>query len=266
MTETKEAAGSVAEAALAAMGDAAPSTPTPESAPAPTEAPSVPLHTETESLLEGAAKLDPIPTEAPSETPAPTPAPSEAPGETPAPSPAPTEAPATEPAKYEFQLPEGVTADQESMTAYTGLLAENGISSEVGQKLIDMHIATIQQYANNSLAEQHKAFAEVRKGWREQVLADEEIGGAGHQTAMSAIARMRDLFVPKEEKAAFDEFLRITGAGDHPAFLKAFHRAARFFDEPSVPAQRGSPPPQPKTPANRRAVLYDHPTSNRTGR
>ena len=76
-------------------------------------------------------------------------------------------------------------------------------------------------------------------------MADPILGGSGHQTAMGAIARMRDRFVAEADRPAFETFLRVTGAGDHPQFLKLLHNVSRAYDEPALP------PPNPKpTPTN----------------
>ena len=59
----------------------------------------------------------------------------------------------------------------------------------------------------------------------------------------------------------------MTGAGDNPAILKAFHGFARFFDEPA-PLEGHINPPKDigGKPASRRARMYDHPSSaKRTG-
>lgn len=274
----------------AAPGGNAPATPGAETAPAaPVEAapaasfeqPAFTPHTEVKTLLEGAGAPEPVvetKPEAKPEEPVVEAKPEEqkpveeAKAEEARPEEKPVEA-TPEPITYpEFKLPEGIVADPEKVSALTAILGEHRIAPEVGQKLVDLHSASLKQFADATLANQHKAFAEVREGWRKNVLADPQIGGAGHQTAIQAIARMRDAFVsdakpttPKyaADMAAFNDFLAVTGAGDHPAFLKFIHNVARKLDEPRLP------PPDPKpTKANgvdpnlnRRQRLYDNPTS-----
>ncbi len=163
-----------------------------------------------------------------------------------------TQAPATvqiQPVTYDdFKLPEGVIPVEGQMEAFKGLVGKYGIPQEAAQQIIDMHINSIKQYDQSSaqltLQQQHRAFAETRKAWRTAVLSDEQLGGSGHQTAMGAVARMRDLFVPEKDRAEFDNFMRITGAGDHPAFLRLLHNAARRFDEPKYPPADAKPVPQ----------------------
>ena len=54
---------------------------------------------------------------------------------------------------------------------------------------------------------------------------------------------MRDQLVHPSDMPAFNEFLRTTGAGDHPMFLKLLHNASRYLDEGAAPANAGAPPP-----------------------
>ena len=87
--------------------------------------------------------------------------------------------------------------------------------------------------------------------------------GAGHQTAIAAIVRMRDLLVPENERAEFTEMLNVTGVGSWPPFLRMLYRSAEIFDEPPMPAPGGKPPKDAhiQSPTGKFALLHDHPTS-----
>jgi hypothetical protein len=218
---------------------------------APPETPVAPvLHTDTPTLLEAAGK--------PAETPQTAEAASAAPA-------TPTPAPRT----YEaFTFPEGITADDKQLATYQDIAGRHNLDQETAQSLLNMHTGSLKQYAENLLSEQHRVFGETRKAWRDSVMGDEELGGAGHQTAMAAVARMRDLLVPAERMAAFNDMLRMTGVGDHPEFNRLLHAAARFFDEPAAPTIVAQPSPDRggnagRGAGSRRGVLYDHPSSNR---
>ena len=143
-----------------------------------------------------------------------------------------------------------------------------------GQKLLNMHNDALVAYDAAKNAEQHRAFNAMRRDWQTAAMADPEIGGSGHETAMRAIARMRDQFVSSakpgtaqyaKDTAEFNEALRITGAGDHPAILKVFHNVAQMFDEPRLPPSNPNPPPGNGPRPNGKTVLYDNPRSS-TGR
>lgn len=169
--------------------------------------------------------------------------------------------------ELKFEMPEQLKATKTDDPLYTGFIGAVAEATKnpqtAGQTLLKLHTDAMQQFAEQTLANQHKAFNETRDSWRTQVMADQEIGGAGHQTSMKAIARMRDMMVPEAERPAFNEFLRITGAGDHPQFLKLLHRASRYFDEPGLPPENPKPPADIGKQNGRGAkVLYDHPRSS----
>ncbi|MGC1300577.1 MAG: hypothetical protein WA869_36580, partial [Alloacidobacterium sp.] len=171
---------------------------------------------------------------------------------------------AAPPVYTSFELPEGLSLDAEKMTAYTGVLGKYNLPQEAGQELMNMHAEAMQTYADHMMREQHRIFAETRENWTRQVMADPELGGAGHQTAMGAIARMRDLLVSEPDRPAFEEFLRVTGAGDHPAFLKVLHKVARYFDEPAMPPPNAKPTKTNGMAPNKRGLYGNSPpTLNR---
>jgi hypothetical protein len=172
--------------------------------------------------------------------------------------PKPVEPPAPEPVVLEpivypeWKLPEGIQPDKEALGKYSEILGEHRIAPEVGQALLDKHTEAMRQYAEHLSREQHRVFGETRANWNKEIMADPELGGAGHQTAMGAIARMRDRFISsakpgtdqyKSDESAFNQFLAITGAGDHPQFHKMLHRIAAVLDEPRLPPPNAGPVP-----------------------
>lgn len=164
---------------------------------------------------------------------------------------------------YKYELPASIKLDDMHRTELHSVLDAYRADPSNVQPLIDLHNKTMEDFAAQTRREQYKVFNETRAGWRKEVLADEEIGGSGHQTAMGAIARMRDLFVPEKDRPAFDEFLRVTGAGDHPSFLRMVHNSARYFDEPAPPPPNPKPSPSNGAKPGKGGVrdLYTHPTS-----
>lgn len=232
----------------------------------PVSPPSQPTHpAEVPSLLEtlGEKKEEPKPVEPPKvEVKADAPA-AEAPKPTEEAKPAeldvkPLVEQAVAPVEWKFELPSTLKADDARMTRFTGILDNILVPKEgetrvhAGQRLIDLHNEAMTTYAEQVRADQIKAFNDTRAEWRKQVMADAQIGGAGHQTALGAIARMRDLTIsdarpgtPQYDADAkeFNDFLRVTGAGDHPAYLRQLHRFARFLDEPPAPAAIPKPTP-----------------------
>ena len=184
----------------------------------------------------------------------------------------PPEAPkVAEPAKPEavdyfkdVKVPEAVTLKDEQRGELAGAfdaLRSGDLTGGV-QKLLDLHNQTMTQVVEDIRRQQYSTFNDTRKKWAGEIAADPEMGGSGFETSKRAVARMRDLLVPEADQKQFNEFLRVTGAGDHPAFFRMMIRAARFFDEPRMPPPNPKPPPNiGKRPGGRNAAdLYPNTT------
>ncbi|HQT65358.1 MAG TPA: hypothetical protein PLO16_12680 [Acidocella sp.] len=230
--------------------------------PAAPAAPEFTPHTDTPSLLQGVGAepvvktpaaepvADPAATVEPTKPEEPKPGdPAATTTEPLAPEPA-----APEPITYpEFTLPDGLVPDPTIMGKYTETLGKYGVKPEAAQELLNMHAEAFKTYQAQTLAAQHEAFGKMREQWRNQVMSDPQLGGSGHQTAMGAVARMRDMLVSNaklgseqyvKDTKELNDFLATTGAGDHPVFLRMLHRAARYLDEAAMP------PPNPGVPPN----------------
>ena len=230
-----------------------PKTETPPESAAPEAPPELRAHTETPTLLEQV-------TEAPK---------AEA-GEPPQ-----TE---TRQAYEPFTLPDGLALDQGRITeAANALFAQDNLPQERAQAYLDYHVAEMHRFSESVLQQQHDAFADMRAAERTKVMADPELGGNGHQTAMRSVAMMRDMLVSsaeptseryQQEMREFNDFLRITGAGDWLPFLRILNNAARKFQEPAPPPPIFRPPPdigmRPNGAGSRRAAFYG--TVDRTPR
>lgn len=249
--------------AAPAIVEAAPVAAPAVEAPAAPAEPAYTPHSDTPSLLstikapgvvepEPAAPAvaeEPKPAEGEAPKPAETEAPKPADGEKPADAPKPGEAAtpevqpaAPEPVAYtDFAIPEGFAVVPEKIEAFKGLVGKFGVPQDVAQELIGMHTAVLTEYAGQTLRNQHQAFADYRATLRSQVMSDDELGGAGHQTTMAAVARARDRLVPADRMDAFNDMLNVTGVGDHPEFLRLLHRASRLLDEPALPQIVGRP-------------------------
>jgi hypothetical protein len=151
------------------------------------------------------------------------------------------------------KFPETIKVTDEQRGELAGAfdaLRTPGKHAEGVQKLISLHEKALTDYAKQVVDNQWATFRKTNEDWANEVMGDPYLGGAGHKTAMAAVARMRDLFMsthkpgtPEYERDAksFDQFLQVTGAGNHPAFLHLLHNAARIYDEPAVPAHVGAP-------------------------
>lgn len=256
----------VVAAAPAAVVEPSPAAAAPEPAPAPALGGAEPVKADA-AVGEPAAAAAPGPHDTPTlleqvAAPGETAAEAAKPAEVAKPADAAAAAPVVDPAAavaaapvYEFKFPEGVKPDTELLGKVTEVFKGANIAPEIAQSLMDQHVSALQAYDAHRTEQANQAWTDVRKSWRDKVLADEQIGGSGHQTAMQAVARMRDLLVPAADKAEFDNFLRITGAGDHPQFLKIMHSFSRWLDEPAPLSTSGQPAPtNGQNPASKRGL------------
>ncbi len=190
------------------------------------------------------------------------------------------EAPAA--VEYKYELPAAIKLDDTTKTALHGVLDAFRADPTNVQPLVDFHNARMAEFtetATKQIADHNRTvFNEMRAENRKAIMADPVLGGSGFQTTQGAVARMRDLLIPKDmlEPRKFDdgkprlsvadEFLESTGAGDHPVLWHMLHNAARYLDEPQAAEMPNNPRP-PKNhgkPPGRGKLrdLYTHSRSN----
>ncbi len=171
------------------------------------------------------------------------------------------------PVNYDFKFADRVIPQAEKVAAFTEFAREMKMTPEQAQKAVGYFNDAATAFVEQQERAQIDAFTETRKGWRNGVMSDPELGGSGHMTAMKAVARIRDENVssapvgsPRWEKelAEFDDFCRYTGGGDHPALLRLLHNVAAKLDEPKLPPPNPKPVPNGKAPSN---SLYKQPAS-----
>ena len=172
-----------------------------------------------------------------------------------------------EPPAYEFAAPDGFNIAEERLGELQAVMREANVPKEQAEKLWGMHTAAMAELRAGELQAQHDAFAEMRRGWRNQIAADPELGGAGYETNKAAANRMLQLFVPQQHRAEMDQFLSTTGATDHPALVRLLVNLAKRHDElqtappnnPRPPSAREQQGPRPRANGGARLFEYDHP-------
>jgi hypothetical protein len=154
---------------------------------------------------------------------------------------------AAAPVSYgEFKLPEGVTLDADSLKPATELFAEAGLGQEQAQKFIDLAMARETAAAHRSV----QAFVDLQNQWVSEIKADADIGGDKLKASLASAARAIDrLDVP-----GLREALNFTGAGNHPAIVKAFVRLGQLISEDRFRPGRSAVSAAPRSPAE---VIYD---------
>jgi hypothetical protein len=153
-----------------------------------------------------------------------------------------TEAPASQvPEAYDF----GKDFDPKVVEAAAPIFKELGLSQDAASKLVDLYQKQTAGLTDTLLAQVEK----TRTEWRTAVESDKEIGGILKTRVLPEIGRALDK-LPTEVSKSFRESLDLTGAGDHPAVVKALYEMSKLVNEGTHVSGRG-PSAEGQTPAGK---------------
>jgi len=142
------------------------------------------------------------------------------------------------PESYDFKTPEGQPAlDKAVLDAATPIFKELNLSQSQAQKLVDFYNTQMKAQTENIT----KTVNTMREGWVNEVKADTEMGPKLDQIKADigrAFDALGDTKLVNEFKSAMD----LTGAGDHPAFVRAFWKLSQRVIE-GKPVSGGGPSP-----------------------
>lgn len=137
------------------------------------------------------------------------------------------------PEKYEFDLGEGVTLDQEAFDAIEPVLRDMDLSQDAANKIIGGYaekvMPVLQQRAEAQAAE---AGQQLIADWAKETLADAEVGGSRLNESKALAARTIGRFLPNDmEGQQFRTFLNESGLGNHPQMMRMLSRIGRELGE-----------------------------------
>jgi len=179
------------------------------------------------------------------------------------------EPPPVPPVEYKYELPPSLTMDDAQRGEFHGALDKYRANPADPSPLLEQGVKMMQAYDQVVSQRQVDAWHGTLKGWRDEVLADPVLGGAGHQTAMSKIALVRNHFMSDHapgtpefaaDTAAFNHMLDSTGVGNHPVMLRFLHRMLPYVNEPPMPSHGDNPKP-PAEKGTGGNPLHDNPRS-----
>lgn len=153
------------------------------------------------------------------------------------------------PDKYEFTAPEGLTLDPAAIEAATPVLRELRLTQDQAQKLVNFQL----QREAALLKSTTDAMTTMRTDWQAKLTADPDLlaakseGKSGLEAVKLDIAKMKAA-LPADLRAEFSEAMNLTGAGDHPAIVKAMWKLAQFVTEGRHVAGAGPSPDGQKKP------------------
>lgn len=171
--------------------------------------------------------------------------------------------PTKAPAAYEFKAPEGYTLDPKLVEEVTPIFKEMGLDQAQAQRLFDIHTKTLIDAAKAP----QTTYETMRTDWVAKAKADPDMAKAvnGDKVGLDAVkldmGRALNAIGDPTLAAEFKSAMDLTGAGDHPAFIKTFWKLAQFVTEgkhvagaqPSVHGQRAPGTVERPSPA---AALY----------
>lgn len=162
--------------------------------------------------------------------------------------------PPSEPApSYQpFTLPEGVSLDEKELGQFHGVLGKHKLTQETGQELLDLHVNELNRFSERLTAHQHEVFNRTREGWRNEFIADRDIGQNRRETTLQTCGSMIERYGGDSKQVAeLRSMLTFTGAGDHPALIRFINNMGRALSEP-VPVAASKPPAQKQSKAQAR--------------
>lgn len=140
----------------------------------------------------------------------------------------------------DFVVPEGMTLDKAVIEQFLPIAKELNLSQEQAQKLVDLDSKRETARAEASTA----AWNKITTDWVDTAKADKEIGGVGFNQNLADAQKTIKAFGTPELQAA----LNITGAGNHPEFIRIFARIGKALNEDSFKTG-GTPSNAPKSAA-----------------
>lgn len=240
------------------MSDTPSPTPTPAPTPAPTPLPNdAAARSPTGEILEPSQIAQTTPPKPETSTS------SSAPDGTSTPKPEAKPDAAAAPAAYEFKAPDGYVLDQKLVDEVTPIFKELGLTQDAAQKLFDVHAKTLIDAAKAP----QSAYETMRNDWQAKAKADPDMakaavdGKTGLEAVKLDMARALNAIGDPALATEFRSAMDLTGAGDHPAFIKTFWKLAQFVTEgkhvagaqPSVHGQQAPGTTNRPSPA---AALY----------
>lgn len=131
-----------------------------------------------------------------------------------------------DPASYKaaLKLPQGFELNEKLFGEFSAIAAKAKMSQEEVQKFMDTYTKETAEAAKAP----YRLWQDTQKKWRDEVANDKEIGGANLQANIAFGTKfIESLPNSAEVKKALD----FTGAGNHPAIIKAFIAAGKMLAE-----------------------------------
>lgn len=168
--------------------------------------------------------------------------------------------PAPSPEYEAFTLPEGLTFEDDKIKEFTKDLGEfEGLAKadhaevqKFGQKLVDRHIAEVQETVKRLNEHYTKAWEKQKNDWKESFVKDPEIGGNQQDTTVkAALEFIRTHGGTDSHQKEFRDLMETTGIGNHPAMIRMLANAMKANRE-GGPLPAAKPVPEATSKVSKR--------------
>lgn len=154
-----------------------------------------------------------------------------------------------------LKLPEGMSADDESVSTFLGTLNRHIKgeldATEFANSLLEMQAGLAQKSAQAM----DEAWTKQQDDWVAEVRKNEEFGGKNLDASVASIRRFINSQMGDGAKDVFTA-LSMTGAGNHPAIFGLLHKAAAALNERSLLAPEAGATGGATTNEDRAAKIY----------
>jgi len=135
--------------------------------------------------------------------------------------------PVATPKEYaEFTVPDGFVMDGQVNADAKAMFKSMGLTQEQGQQLVDFYTKHTTEAANAP----YNTWNEMQENWVKEVKADPQIGHRLNEVKTTISRAIDGLGDPKLARD-FREAMDYTGAGNNPAFIKAFYKLSQMVTE-----------------------------------
>lgn len=161
-----------------------------------------------------------------------------------------------------WTLPDGYTQDEAKLGEFTKELAElerdTGLphdkAKEFGQKLIDRHVAEVQNTIERLTERYTNTWEKQKNDWKAAFESDPELGGNRSDTTLTAARNVIKSYAGNAEQVQeFRELMTHTGLGNHPAVIRLLANVGKKMFEEGSPVPASAPA---KAPTSKLAKRY----------
>lgn len=145
-----------------------------------------------------------------------------------------------------FKLVEGLELAPEQSAALNNLLGKHNLSQEAAQEIVDFGSAILKGAQDRLTQQQNDVFAETRRGWVKDF--EKQAGNRRNTMLNDAKQAIADAVPDAKQRQELWNVLALTGAGDHPAVIRAFANIGKRARERGAPLPTAPAKTTPNTP------------------